>query len=431
MRTLFWPAAGFLALLPLLAAAQESSPPRAWPVRGNPFAGKLAGIDPQWNLSLSAEGKERVLPIADLALWGSYRDSQTGPQLLLADGSILVADVLELGGENVTLGDASGLSRILWNESAIPLRQLTAILYQPSADPLERDKQLERLRSGERKEDQVWLTGGEVISGRVVSLPKYGRFAPLAPLPQAEVLRLSRKGSAEPLAIPLAKVVAVSFSAAASPAVKSPPAAQLGMREGSLLSARKVTAERDVVSVELHGGGIMKAFRETGDDAAPTFWDQVSFIQSASRRVIYLSDLASPDYTHIPFTSTEWPLGADRSVLGGRLRCGEHVWPKGLGMHSASRAAFDLKGDEQRFEAELALDDRAGSRGSIVGKVLLEIEPGKWTSAWESPIVRGGDAPVAISVPLKGARRLALLVEFADHGDEGDHANWLCARLVK
>ena len=62
------------------------------------------------------------------------------------------------------LGDASGLGRILWNESTVPLRQLTAILYQPSADPLERDKQLEKLRFAKRKEDQIWLTSGEVIS---------------------------------------------------------------------------------------------------------------------------------------------------------------------------------------------------------------------------------------------------------------------------
>ena len=32
---------------------------------------------------------------------------------------------------------------------------------------------------------------------------------------------------------------------------------------------------------------------------------------------------------------------------------------------------------------------------------------------------------------FRGAARMALLVEFADRGDELDHANWLNARLVK
>ena len=403
--------------------------PLAHPVRGEPFAGKLVGVDSEWNISLAAEGKERVLALADLALWGSYRDASTGPQLLLADGSVVVADLLDLGAENVTLGDASGLGRILWNESNIPLSQLTAILYQPSADPLERDKTLDKLTSGDRREDQVWLTSGQIITGRVVSLPKYGRFLP-APPPQAEVIKFSRRGVGEPILIPLANVSALAFSAAQSPPAKARPAARLGMKEGSLLAARKLGGEKDQITVELQGGGVLKAFKETGDDAAPTFWDHVSLLQTTSAHVIYLADIPAPSYKHIPFTSLEWPLAVDRNLLGGRLRSGERVYLRGLAMHSASRVAFDLKG-EQRLEAQFALDDQAATRGSVIGKVLLETGPGKWTTAWESPIVRGGDAPLSLSIPLKGARRLALLVEFADRGDEGDHANWLNARLVR
>ena len=427
----FLPYAAVVAwALPVLAMGAEPLPV-AYPVRGKPFAAKLTGIDPDWNISLASDGKERVLAASDLALWGNYRDASTGPQLLLADGSMLVADVLDLDADKVTVGDASGLGRILWNESSIPLRQLMAILYQPSADPLERDKQIEKLRSGDRKEDQVWLTSGEVISGRVVSLPRYGRFQPAAPPPQAEVLKLARRGIAEPLAIPLAKVVALVWNAAQSPAIKTRSMNRLGIKDGSLLSARKIVTDKDQILVELQGGGTLKAFKETGEDDAPTFWDQVTLLQTSSPSFIYLSDLPAPAYKHIPFTAREWPLGVDRNVLGGRLRSGEAVFLRGLGMHSASRVAFDLKGDEQRLEAQLALDDGAKNRGSVIGKVLLEMELGKWTTVWESPVLRGGDAPLQVSVPLQGARRLALLVEFADRGDEWDHANWLNGRLVR
>ena len=55
----------------------------------------------------------------------------------------------------------------------------------------------------------------------------------------------------------------------------------------------------------------------------------------------------------------------------------------------------------------------------------------EWTTAYESPIIRGGEPPTPISLDLKGASRLALIVEFADRGDELDHANWLNARLLK
>jgi hypothetical protein len=46
-----------------------------------------------------------------------------------------------------------------------------------------------------------------------------------------------------------------------------------------------------------------------------------------------------------------------------------------------------------------------------------------------SEVIRGGDAPVPISVPLGDAKGLALVVDYADRGDELDHADWLDARL--
>jgi hypothetical protein len=99
-------------------------------------------------------------------------------------------------------------------------------------------------------------------------------------------------------------------------------------------------------------------------------------------------------------------------------------------MPSASRLAYDVAG-YRKFEAEIAIDDAAGLAGSVVFKVVLEAEPGNWATAYESPVVRGGDAPIPISVDLKGAGRMALLVDFADRGDVCDHANWLHARLTK
>ena len=41
------------------------------------------------------------------------------------------------------------------------------------------------------------------------------------------------------------------------------------------------------------------------------------------------------------------------------------------------------------------------------------------------------DVTGTVSVDVTGAKRLRLLVEFADHGDVQDHANWLDARVVR
>jgi hypothetical protein len=99
-------------------------------------------------------------------------------------------------------------------------------------------------------------------------------------------------------------------------------------------------------------------------------------------------------------------------------------------MPSASRVAYDVAG-YRKFQAELAVDDAAGLRGSVIFKVLLEGQAGGWQAAYESPTIRGGDPPLAMSLDLKGALRMALIIDFADRGDECDYADWLCARLVR
>jgi hypothetical protein len=36
-----------------------------------------------------------------------------------------------------------------------------------------------------------------------------------------------------------------------------------------------------------------------------------------------------------------------------------------------------------------------------------------------------------VEVDLTGAKRVSLLVDFADRGDELDHVNWLDARMIR
>jgi hypothetical protein len=98
-------------------------------------------------------------------------------------------------------------------------------------------------------------------------------------------------------------------------------------------------------------------------------------------------------------------------------------------MHSTSRLAYELDREYQTFAAELALDDAAGARGSAICRVFVAGDDGAFRSAYESPVLRGGEAPVSVSVDLTEVKRLALIVDFAERGDELDHVNWLNARL--
>src|SRR5690349_6283859 len=50
---------------------------------------ELVGIDAEWNLKFQIGGKVRVVPSRELISWGTYRDREGGPQLLLVDGSVV------------------------------------------------------------------------------------------------------------------------------------------------------------------------------------------------------------------------------------------------------------------------------------------------------------------------------------------------------
>jgi hypothetical protein len=108
------------------------------------------------------------------------------------------------------------------------------------------------------------------------------------------------------------------------------------------------------------------------------------------------------------------------------LRAGGRSYVKGIGMHSASRLTYRLDGKHRRFEAEVAIDDETDGRGSVVFRVFVDDR-----EAYKSPVIRGGMPPAPISVDIRGGKRLSLIVDFAERGDELDHADWLNARLVE
>jgi hypothetical protein len=73
----------------------------------------------------------------------------------------------------------------------------------------------------------------------------------------------------------------------------------------------------------------------------------------------------------------------------------------------------------------VALDDEVAGGGSVTFRVFVDRE-----QKLATPVVRGGQPPLPISVDLRGAKQLSLVVDFADRGDQHDHADWLNARLL-
>ena len=121
-----------------------------------------------------------------------------------------------------------------------------------------------------------------------------------------------------------------------------------------------------------------------------------------------------------------WPYALDRNLSGGPLVAGGKTFLKGVSMHSASRLTYLTDGRYDRFDALIAVDDSTAGQGSVRFRVFVD-----GNSSYTSDTVRGGDPPKPISIQIRDAQRIDLVVDFADRADQQDHANWLEARFVR
>jgi len=435
---------------------------------GRTVSGAVVGIEPDWTIvaarpvaipsqdskaDISATKKPAKIAgdttfrvkISELAYWGQQRET-SNPFVVLVDGSQVAGDLIRFGRKQLTVGiDYEVFSqRSIWEPADIPLAMVRGVVFQPPGDLGERDRLQTWMHSPKVRTDRLRLTNGDELSGTALRISlqpqpveletKDGSRAPAGAATARDPLEIEAenkrvfwfKTSGRETAAPIEFVRAVALNpATAKHPGREQTAVTLAFRDGSRLVARGVDIRDDRVVVTTACGASLTTSRER-------FIRQLLVIQPLqSDRVDYLSDLDSLAYRHVPFLATSWPkFGKDQSVKGGRLRSANASHDKGISMHSASRLAYDLKRPYARFQAELAIDDSVGDSGSVVFRVYIDKGDGKFAAAYASPIVRGGQLPLSISVDIRGAKRLALIVDFSDRGDSGDHANWLNARLV-
>ncbi len=380
--------------------ARASEAPLGIPAEGEEFRGQLAAADAAWKLRFVDANATREIPAEDLALWGAFVEPAGGIQLILAGGGWIVAETARIEKEQVraesqTFGDLN-----------LSIERIAGILYQPPHDLAKRDRLIARMLAPGGQSDRLLLDNGDELNGAITG-SKEDKI-----LLQAEAGQMDVKTD---------KLTAVLFNPTLTD--KSRPGGLrcwVGFRDGSRLMAVEMRATPDTARLKLPGGVEVKA---------PT--KAVVALQSLGGRVVYLSDLKPASYRHIPFLQLAWPYQADRSVLGSQLRAGGRPYAKGLGMHSPARITYDLDRPYRRFQAEVAVDGEAGPRGSVVFRVFTDDGSGAWQQRAASEIIRGGELPTAITVDLNAVKRISLLVDYADHGDELDHADWLNARLVR
>jgi hypothetical protein len=393
-----------LAVVSILASTSFAAPPvelpRALCVDAEPFQAALEGAGPGWQLRFGSDGAPRELAAERLVVWGRFVEPRAGVHVVLADGGILIAGKVHIDREQLR-GESQACET--WS---LPLELIAGMVLRPPNEPAAVDAWLARIATANSASDRVLLDNGDELTGAVAGLDENG---------------LSLETDAGKTKIAIDQVAAIIFNSTL--VHKSRPSglrAIVGLNDGSRLMVIELAAANGRAKFKLAGGADLEA--ATG---------AIVCLQPLGGRAVYLSDLKPAGYRHVPFLQMSWPFQNDRNVLGGQLRAGGKPYAKGLGMHSPARITYDIGDSFRRFEAGLAVDAESGSRGSVVFRVFTDDGSGTLVERATSEVVRGGQEPIPIAVDLSGVKRLSLLVDFADHGDELDHADWLDARLLK
>jgi hypothetical protein len=343
----------------------------------------------------TAENATRTTQLADLVTWGALVEPKRGIQVLMAGGGLILADALAL--ENESLEIESDLLEV----RHVPLEAVAAILFHLPRDLQERDRLASRARAESAQGDRLLLANGDELTGHLVAI---GDAA------------IDFESQGQKIKVETARVAAIGFDPSLVARQKTPGLRTLvGLSDGSRLVVGKIAIERDEAELTLVEGAAW---------TVPV--SALVYLQPLTGKARYLSDMTADSYRHLPFLSQAWLYRNDANVAGTQLRAQGHPYAKGLGLHSAARLTYRLDQHYRAFEADVALDDQVASGGSVICAVYVDDK-----LAWKGDVIRGGAAPVPVKVDVSGAKRLSLIVEYAERGDELDRVDWLNARLVE
>jgi alpha-galactosidase len=113
------------------------------------------------------------------------------------------------------------------------------------------------------------------------------------------------------------------------------------------------------------------------------------------------------------------------SANPGKIKINGKTFEKGTSVCGATIALYNLGKKCSSFEAQIGVDDSAGTKGTVVFEV--------WTDnkkAYSSGIVKAGDDAKKIAVDLTGKQTMKLVVNNAGDTTEGDAADWAEAKTI-
>jgi hypothetical protein len=172
----------------------------------------------------------------------------------------------------------------------------------------------------------------------------------------------------------------------------------------------------------------------------------ISFIYFKNNHFIYLSDLepadvkeyVSPDDNVIGFL---WHYQKDRELFSQKpISILGRKYFKGLAVHANCELAYKLDGSYQKFFATIGLTDESvkGENNEFSGSVKFIVYadgptgyPVGGKKVYESEVFKKDSPPKNISLDIKNAKEIRLVVSDAGDGYILDRAVWALARVIR
>lgn len=393
----------FLAALSLHSVVARAEGPAASsvdamavPAEEKPFMATLAGIDARHGVTFLRDDAKRELPLADLAFWGSPAEPKANRTvILLAGEGRIVAEILRADEETLTVRSE------LLGQMELPLEQVAGVVMRWPSPTAAADAWIARIRRNDARSDVILLANGDEASGMLAGRNEQGWLL---------------RTEWGPLALPNQNVAAVLPNPWLARSISADDVkALVGLDDGSLLPVAAIATTDGSWTIKLPG-------HENRLEVGAS----LCYLASRNGRVIYLSDMAPAESEFTPYLWLAWPaVEADANIEGSPLRVGGRRYLKGLGMHSAARVRYGLDERFTLFQATVALDDSAEGRGAAIVRILVD---GEQRETFE---VAGDDRPANVTVDLRGANALEVVVDFGPRADVMDRVDWLDARLVR
>ena len=116
------------------------------------------------------------------------------------------------------------------------------------------------------------------------------------------------------------------------------------------------------------------------------------------------------------------------SVIGSSIKIGSRNFAKGLGVHAVSEVRVHLPLGASLFTAQAGIDSNQQNNGR--GSAIFAIEAQDGKELFRSGVLRNGDEPLPISIPLDGLDSITLKVLDAGNGTSWAHSDWADAKIL-